>query len=775
MQHPLEVSSLPLILAGPILRHTEPESVTVWLALKEPSLVDLEIYETNADSTTTIGKILFRGQRHTIELGKHLHIVAVTARPITGELLQSDRLYAYNLYCDRNSLLKDVPNHNYSLSYFAHGLPTFTLPPADLDRLKIVSGSCRKPHGGGRDALYLLDGLINNAAKIPASRPHQLFLSGDQIYGDDVANPMLWMAQRVNSLLLGWSEELPLRQGTIIAELPPGKRSEIARIEGGLTGMLGGHAEKAKSHLFSFGEYAAVYLLSWSPVLIPDLIPTGEQYFNLLQQDELSAISSRERKKLIQQWETELTALNSFIGTLPQVRRALANVPVYTICDDHDVSDDWYLNREWCDRVLGKPLGKRIVQNAVLAYALFQAWGNTPQLFQLGTSGERLLQLASQWLVSKGQDREAKAQCDLYLGIPASDRNTGLPQTELDEDVLILSRDSRAIPWHYHLTSSKHEVIVVDTRTWRGYPSGKDEKLEPPRLLCPQAFKQQLESPLAQTSSSSIEATIIVLPTNLVTLKIIDRIQQWALSRNRKTASNDDYNKVFSTDVGDSWNFNQQAFVRLLLSLSQQRQRVIILSGDIHYSCAVRLTHWFHDPLITTVLVQLTSSAIKNSEPATLLAHTKLKSLFPEKTERWLGWNNPVKLKQIVPSRWRNRSLEQNSLPQWQYRVEWCHRKGTTLLPWQLPSQITQQSSWWQKLLTILVSWLWRNRWFQEGTEIVGRNNLSLIKFSWATNKAVIQESYWHPSWNDSAIVKSSYTVSLELDSLPPLPKQILK
>lgn len=357
----------------------------------------------------------------------------------------------------------------------------------------------------------------------------------------------------------------------------------------------------------------------------------------------------------------------------------------------------------------------------------------------------------------------------MYLGIPASDRHTGLPQTELDEDVLILSRDDRAIPWHYHLTSSKHEVIVVDTRTWRGYPSGKDKKLEPPRLLCPKAFKQQLESPLAKTSNSSIEATIIVLPTNLVTLKIIDRVQQWTLNKNRKKTSSSNRDDVFSNDVGDSWNFNQQAFVRLLLSLSQQRQRVIILSGDIHYSCAVRLTHWFHDPLITSVLVQLTSSAIKNSEPATLLAHTKLKSLFPEKTERWLGWNNPVQLKQITPNRWRDRYLEQK-LPQWQYRAEWCHRKGTTLLPWQLPARITQKYSWWQKLLTIL-SRLWRDRWFQEGKEIVGRNNLSLIKFSWATDKAVIQESYYHPAWKDSAVVKSSYEVSLELDSLPPLPK----
>ncbi|MEM6612038.1 MAG: hypothetical protein AAF652_07255 [Cyanobacteria bacterium P01_C01_bin.72] len=61
---------------------------------------------------------------------------------------------------------------------------------------------------------------------------------------------------------------------------------------------------------------------------------------------------------------------------------------------------------------------------------------------------------------------------------------------------------------------------------------------------------------------------------------------------------------------------------------------MFILSGDIRYSCAVHLTHWDHDSLDTSILVQLTSSAIKNSELATRVIHTKLKSLFPEPTQR---------------------------------------------------------------------------------------------------------------------------------------------
>lgn len=746
------ITELPLVLAGPILRRTEAKQVTVWLVLKEARSLNLSIYETT-NRGASIGKLVFQGQRETIALGKHLHIVAITARPCTDVLLQAGTIYAYNIYQangDRASLLDELQSYNQSLSYFAHHLPTFVLPPQDLNHLKIIHGSCRKPHGGGRDTLQTLDNLIKYGADSPNDRPHQVFLTGDQIYGDDVASPMLWLAQGVSKLLLGWSEELPLHQRTIFADsLAIGQRDEIARIEGGFTAMLHGKEDKAKSHLFSFGEYAAAYLIAWSPVFLPRHLPTGKNIFH--------------DRKAAKGWDKELEDINSFINNLGKVRRALANVAVYTMCDDHDISDDWYLNRQWCDRVLGKPLGKRVVQNGLLAYALFQAWGNTPEQFEAGTSGDKLIKLASQWLLSQGKDLAAKAECDLYLGIPQNEESTGLPQLQADEDVLILSRSSEALSWHYTITSDRHEVIVLDTRTWRGYPAEKDKGLEPPMLLCPTAFQQQLQIPLTQ-SKADIEATILVLPTNLVALKIIDRVQQIQLSRDR----------VFSSDVGDSWNFHQEAFAQLLLILCHQREKVVILSGDIHYSCAVRLTHWFHDSLKTTVIAQLTSSAIKNSELTTRLVHTKLKSLFPEKTERWLGWEKPFKLEQVKQPLWwqrRNHLHNSNSLPDWQYRIEWCKRQPTESLPWQPYKKPSRKINWWQKLLELLLAWIWRNPWFQEGSEVIGKNNISLVTFEWSTTKTVIQETYWHPPWKTTDTVKTRYEVSLEADPLPPLQK----
>lgn len=62
--------------------------------------------------------------------------------------------------------------------------------------------------------------------------------------------------------------------------------------------------------------------------------------------------------------------------TLPKVRRALANISTFMIFDDHDVTDDWNLNPSWRDRVFTSPLGKAIVRNGMMAYALFQDWGN---------------------------------------------------------------------------------------------------------------------------------------------------------------------------------------------------------------------------------------------------------------------------------------------------------------------------------------------------------------------------------------------------------------
>jgi hypothetical protein len=768
------VKNLPLILAGPILRRTEPDSVTVWLALKELSSVTLQIYATQTGEGKIIDRLLLEGMRFTVELGKHLHLVAVTAKPIGKEILQPGQIYAYDLLFGNNqkSLITQLnPKDNkVSFSYFSHNLPTFSLPPEDLNYLQIVHGSCRKPQGGEEDALACLDYVLEKSAYLPNYRPHQLFLTGDQIYSDDVADPFLETIHSLEKVLFGWEENLPVSYGfQKTSELKPGKRTLIAEQEGGLTAMLHNKPEKAKSHLFSFSEYATAYLITWSSVLLSDRFGEGKKRFK--------------NPKLAKRWDREASAIGNFDRTLSQIRRVLANIPTYMICDDHDVTDDWYLNREWCDRVLSKPLGRRVVQNGLLAYALFQAWGNTPEQFAKGQPGEKLLQAAAKWLASSATDSVAQEELQKYLGIPPINRESGLPQLKLDENVLILQRDRLALQWHYTLRSYNHEVIVIDSRTWRGYPLDNDEKTTPPMLLSPTAFREQLEEPLERTNElnqsgkAKIEATLIVLPTNLVTLSGIDAIQRLALDRDR----------VFNRDVGDSWNFNLDGFSKLLACLGQKRDRTIILTGDIHYSCAVRLNYWRDSFSQSSLIVQLTSSALKNSEWITRLIHTKIKSLLPESPESWAGWDDPQQLvkipdtfslkSKIIPwqrqeiQAWGSALKNRQSLPDWQYRLEWIPRqKAQSIVKTRIQ---THSLSFWQKVLNNFIFKFWRNRWLQEGTEVVGRNNISIVSFQWSQSdgqKAVIQDTYWYCSWNLSIIVKSRYSVLLKRDFFPRLP-----
>ncbi|MGC1396121.1 MAG: PhoD-like phosphatase [Coleofasciculaceae cyanobacterium] len=793
-QNSARLHHLPLILAGPILRHTECDSVTVWVALKSSRQVTLNVYATD-DHGSIIKTPLLKGSRTTVAFGKHLHIVAVTAKPINENQLEAGQIYAYNLSFDgEENLIQALNSPSISpvtISYFEHQLPTFSLPPNDLNHLRIAHGSCRKLHGGGQDAVPMLDDLINHHATQPNSRLHQLFFTGDQIYGDDVADPLLWLATDLGDTLLGWQENLPFSstqttdyQSKKPQELLPGQRTEIAREYAGFTAMLIDTPHESKSHLFSLGEYFATYLLAWSPILWLDL-PQGRDIYK----------DSKQAKS----WDKEAGILKDCIDQLWKVRRALANVPVYMICDDHDISDDWYLNQAWCTGVLSKPLGKRAVQNGLFAYAIFQAWGNTPQQFEAGQTGEILLQAAEVWSASAGTNQLAEAAISKCLGLPQISPETGLPEFRLDEDVLVLDRNypdgMLPLEWHYTIRSPKHEVIVLDTRTWRGYPQADD--LAPPMLLSPTAFIQQIEKPL-EMGKTKVEVTFVVVPTNLVSLQIIDIFQKQELEKGN----------VFNSDVGDAWNFHEAALSRLLAELFKRRTQVVILSGDIHYAGAVSLNYWSTEQQNSQakVLAQLTSSALKNGETKTYFIHTKAKSLALEPPQDWLGWHKPPQLVEIqmiqeiikildveVPEvgpvvrqlkggrgnwdiAWEIALKNPQAVPDWQYHIEWIKRQQARFVPWkekQVESFNKHQNS--SNLLENIansLSIIWQNKWVQEGEEVVGRSNFGVVSLQWSDvdklAKAVIQDTYWRSTWESDSIVYSRYFVPLQTNQLPP-------
>src|SRR5687768_10181808 len=211
------LQSLPLVLSGPLLRRVDANSTTVWLATIDPCKVTLRVYET--DTNASHRDLRQEGTRNTMRLGDHLHVVAITAKGA----LNWGKLHLYDLrFAVRTSddditpipvssgsglfdpdILADTPDKAKKLLLYSTDevtvgmippdLPSFVTPPTDLNKLHIIHGSCRKPHGPSNDALQILDNLIRNSVTNLDERPQQLYLTGDQIYADDVADSLLAM------------------------------------------------------------------------------------------------------------------------------------------------------------------------------------------------------------------------------------------------------------------------------------------------------------------------------------------------------------------------------------------------------------------------------------------------------------------------------------------------------------------------------------------------------------------------------------------------------
>jgi hypothetical protein len=92
----------------------------------------------------------------------------------------------------------------------------FALPPPALTDLRILHGSCRRPgfiYPDDTEGTKSFDGpawvddlILEWRRGTPTSfpldpnvRPHQLFFTGDQIYADDVATPLLPMLNKVSA------------------------------------------------------------------------------------------------------------------------------------------------------------------------------------------------------------------------------------------------------------------------------------------------------------------------------------------------------------------------------------------------------------------------------------------------------------------------------------------------------------------------------------------------------------------------------------------------
>ena len=793
------IDELPLVIAGPILRRTEPDSVTVWVALKASRHVTLTIFDKNHN-------FLFESTRTTARIGINLHVVAVTANA-SSNILKSGENYLYDLHFGNGELLSSpgiltTEGSLQDITYPQYTLPSFALPPSDLKDLRIIHGSCRKPHGESLDALAAVDKMIKEALEIePKKRPHQLFLTGDQIYADDVADVLLFMLMDASENLLGWSEKFPDVEN--LEELNPGRRNNLATKTAGLTasiGKLNNLTDIAKSHLFTFGEYFAMHLFAWSDVLWVE--PESFPDFNDMNSENLE-VKNDEKKRL----EQEAEYIQEFWSTLKNVRRALANIPTYMIFDDHEVTDDWYLNMAWCSRILDKPLGKRILQNGMLASAICQAWGNTPKQFEKGTNGEELLKATVAWSVGGGENKLFEEQIALRIGLPTVE--------DIQHNLQKLPHSDTALNWHYIVNGPGYEVIVLDTRTWREFP-GKD--FDFPALISKEGYDEQLSK---QVRGDDIKISFVISPGPFIGVPYIENLQKIAKGIYEKIG-----NAAWGFDT-EAWALDKTAFERMiarlaLRALPNSKSRVVFLSGDVHYSFGARLQYSAIHPFESSevvnselIIAQLTSSSLKNEVGGIGGSHSahrqgfvpiRVKSDLP--TAEVLGWDNkqeqevtignmsllveelfqsiPLKIKDnpgiidLVKQRTTFRNLEITKKPEWWYRIDFIASTDEGL---EKPKRENQEAISvvapfpGENRKLALEKYLSMARNYKEylskkghGTEIVGLNNIGEITFEIIDGKETIVQTLWWrlESWEDGKMLEpfplTRCEISLEFD-----------
>ncbi len=573
--------SLPLILAGPLVRRVEADRVTLWLVSQRPLQLKLELHSGSFDFHQT----LTESELRMIPVGERafVHCIAVqlNAPEHPVPLATGFRYQLHYLDGDTWVALSDeLPHLNYPEESQGFNVPfARTLS-------EIWHGSCRKPHYPSEDGLVAADLAFAQRLAQHQELPQALFMTGDQVYVDDLCGPMLQAVHQVIHLLGLHPETFPQD-----AEKPApfhdstslyrhnvlyGRRQVLplalaenrwSRLFYRKTALI--TSQYCDNHLITFAEVFALYLLSWSPTLWSciDWAACDAEAAQLAPAQQLLYAQEKE-------------ALEAFIAGLPQVQRLLAHLPTYMIFDDHDVTDDWNLSEAWENAVYGHPFSRRIIGNALMAYWICQAWGNDPKAFE------------DQW-----------DEVLSYAHAP-----TLTHQEEWIEHLLRFQR------WDYALDTDPF-VVVLDTRT-RRWPSR--HKANQPSGLMDRAALQDTLSQLKDR-----DAVILVTAAPVFGLKWIETLQQWASS----------WGLALAVDA-ENWMAHGGSARTFLNFLSAHSRRITLLSGDVHYSFVYDVVLRFRDVAARRAhhgprIWQITASGFKNAFPKALLHHLA-------QTNRWL-------------------------------------------------------------------------------------------------------------------------------------------
>ncbi len=287
-------------------------------------------------------------------------------------------------------------------------------------------------------------------------------------------------------------------------------------------------------------------------------------------------------------YKTEVKASKTFIAGLTRIRRALANVATYMIFDDHEISDDWNFSKIWKDRVMTSPLGRTILRNGLMAYTLFQGWGNDPNQFIDDTRDPQGN------VITSPQKQLLEAIPQMFPGTDPR-RPTRLP---IEWTRYWAWPEILPCPW---CPPSPGTIASPDPGTlfwcWTS-ARGAARPGEPraPQNLSEDAVKQQLPTdtdPTLVNLAAEIDAVLVISSLVVLGPPIFDALFGPLSYKIFDIKDHMDRVALPATDPDaiESWPNDEPGFERLLNALAPLK-RVVLLSGDVHYSTSVVMSYW---------------------------------------------------------------------------------------------------------------------------------------------------------------------------------------
>ncbi|RJX69529.1 alkaline phosphatase family protein [Vibrio sinensis] len=594
----IQDSPIPLILAGPILRKTTPDELVFWFVTSEPLIGHFQLFDEPEQALIYQADL---AQCQQLKVGDKAYVVLAQFK----SAFPTNVALSYQFKTQQGLLTDLVP----SLVYQDEVNPVFTISTkADY----VLHGSCRNPHHPSKDALVQADLKIAKLAI--QDRPDMLMMSGDQIYADHVAGPMLDAIHQVIELLGlpdesfvsdEWQASTSIPNSTVLYQHPDcfyGRESILPRYQEQKDGVMQWLPARHKpifssrechNHLITFAEFFAMYILVWSPQLWSRINLTR------LADNRFTHGGKTLTPRLQQQWRDERDAISDFIAGLPNVQRLFAHVPTYMIFDDHDITDDWNLTIGWEKAAHENPFAKRLIGNGMIAYWLCQGWGNEPDNFQL-----ELLPLAERYFShATSQQLLTQAVTDPTLDIASTSphsiavsvqQETAHRQDDLIRYLYTFER------WHYTIHTSP-KVVVLDTRTRRWRSESRMNK--PSGLMDWEALIEFHQELMHQ------DKVIIVSAAPMFGVKFIETMQRaftWL-------------GEPLLIDA-ENWMAHPGSANTLLSIFTHTKTptNFVILSGDVHYSFAYDIKLRFRK--CSPNIFQITCSGFKNQFPEPLLA-----------------------------------------------------------------------------------------------------------------------------------------------------------